>query len=132
MRRLFSSFADGAPGAGLLLMRLVAGGALVARAAMALAAGLALGAAALQAFILVIGVLLIVGLWTPVAAMLAAAIAAWGAFANPGTAGFDVLLSTLGVALALLGPGAWSIDARLFGWKRVEIRRAEAESDPPS
>ena len=117
MRRLFSSFADGAPGAGLLLMRLVAGGALVARAAMALAAGLALGAAALQAFILVIGVLLIVGLWTPVAAMLAAAIAAWGAF---------------GVALALLGPGAWSIDARLFGWKRVEIRRAEAESDPPS
>jgi len=132
MRRLFSSFADGAPGAGLLLMRLVAGGALVARAAMALTAGFALGTAALQAFILVIGVLVIVGLWTPVAAVLAAAIAAWNAFSNPGEAGFDVLLATLGVALALLGPGAWSIDARLFGWKRVEIRRPDGGSEPPS
>ncbi len=132
MRRLFSSFADGAPGAGLLLMRLVAGGALVAPAVMALVAGLALGAAALQAFILAIGVLVIVGLWTPVAAVLTAAIAAWGASSNPGEAAFDVLLAALGVALALLGPGAWSIDARLFGWKRFEIRRDEGESDPPA
>ena len=132
MRRLFSSFADGAPGAGLLLMRLVAGGVLVARAAMALLAGLGLGAAALQAFILVIGVLLIAGLWTPVAAVLAAAIAAWDGFSNPGAAGFDGLLATLGVALALLGPGAWSIDARLFGWKRVEIRRARGGNEPRS
>jgi len=132
MRRLFSSFADGAPGAGLLLMRLVAGGVLVARAAMALLAGLGLGAAALQAFILVIGVLLIAGLWTPVAAVLAAAIAAWDGFSNPGAAGFDGLLATLGVALALLGPGAWSIDARLFGWKRVEIRQARGEDEPGS
>jgi uncharacterized membrane protein YphA (DoxX/SURF4 family) len=113
-------------------MRLVAGGALVARAAMALAAGLALGAAALQAFILVIGVLMIVGLWTPFAAVLAAVIAGWSASSNPGEAGFDLLLATLGVALALLGPGAWSIDARLFGWKRVEIHRAEGGSEPPS
>lgn len=33
-----------------------------------------------------------------------------------------VLLASLGVALALLGPGAWSVDARLYGWKRIEIR----------
>ena len=31
--------------------------------------------------------------------------------------------AALGVCLALLGPGAWSIDARLFGRKRVEIMR---------
>ena len=23
-------------------------------------------------------------------------------------------------ALAMLGPGRWSLDARLFGWKRIE------------
>jgi hypothetical protein len=24
--------------------------------------------------------------------------------------------------LALLGPGAWSIDARLFGWRRIDVQ----------
>jgi hypothetical protein len=32
-----------------------------------------------------------------------------------------ILLGTLGCALAMLGPGAWSIDARLFGRKRIRI-----------
>ena len=33
------------------------------------------------------------------------------------------MLGTLGVALALLGPGGWSVDARLFGWKRIGDRK---------
>jgi hypothetical protein len=32
-----------------------------------------------------------------------------------------VRLGALGAALAMLGPGAWSVDARLFGRKRIEI-----------
>jgi hypothetical protein len=32
-----------------------------------------------------------------------------------------ILLGTLGAALAMLGPGAWSIDARLFGRKYIDI-----------
>jgi putative oxidoreductase len=27
----------------------------------------------------------------------------------------------MGAALAMLGPGAWSVDARLFGRKRIHI-----------
>jgi hypothetical protein len=33
-----------------------------------------------------------------------------------------VLLATLGAALAALGPGAHSVDARLYGRKRIEIQ----------
>jgi hypothetical protein len=31
-----------------------------------------------------------------------------------------LLVATFGAALAMLGPGLWSVDARLFGWKRIE------------
>jgi hypothetical protein len=33
-----------------------------------------------------------------------------------------ILLATQGIALAFLGPGSLSIDARLFGRKRLNIR----------
>jgi len=33
------------------------------------------------------------------------------------------MLAALGAALAMVGPGAWSIDARLFGRKRIDIRK---------
>jgi uncharacterized membrane protein YphA (DoxX/SURF4 family) len=72
-----------------------------------------------------IGILLLIGLWTPVAGALAALDAAWLAFSSPGDARFYILLAALAAALALLGPGAWSVDARLFGWKRIEIRDKE-------
>jgi uncharacterized membrane protein YphA (DoxX/SURF4 family) len=67
------------------------------------------------------GLLLVVGLWTPVAGALVAATQGWKIFLVPGNLWIYILLGTLGAALAMLGPGAWSIDARLFGWKRIEI-----------
>ena len=103
-------------------MRIAAGGALVVRAVAVLAAGPALAAAVFHALLAGVGALLLIGLWTPVVGVLAAVAAGFAAFSNPGDMGFYILLGTLGVALALLGPGAWSVDARLFGWKRVEMR----------
>jgi uncharacterized membrane protein YphA (DoxX/SURF4 family) len=54
--------------------------------------------------------------------VLAAVIEVWLAFSQPGDALTHILLVTLGIALAMVGPGAWSVDARLFGWKRIDIR----------
>ena len=37
-----------------------------------------------------------------------------------------IFLSILAVSVAMLGPGAWSIDARLFGRKRFDSDRTRA------
>ena len=122
MRRLFSTFARGLPGTGLLFMRLVAGIALVARAVAILCSGPRLGPAILQVLAAGAGLSLLAGLWTPIAGALVAVICIWEIFSQPGDLWTNILLGTLCVGLVLLGPGAWSVDARLFGWKRIDIR----------
>ena len=70
----------------------------------------------------VLALLVIAGLWTPIAATLAFIVAMWHAFSGQQDLWACTLIASLGAALALLGPGAWSIDARRFGWKQIEIR----------
>ncbi len=127
MRRLFSNFADGWPGVGLLLMRLVAGTAFVARALTIMRGGPSSAVAAVLPAI-VAGLCLLVGLWTPIAGSFVAGIGLWFASTNVEDPLANLLLATMGAAQALVGPGAWSIDARLFGWKRIDIRDRTKES----
>jgi uncharacterized membrane protein YphA (DoxX/SURF4 family) len=101
-------------------MRSVIGGALVYCASsllinhppslLAIAFGVLIGA----------GILLLAGLWTPVAGTVVALVALWKIFTAPNDRWAYVFAATLSVALAMIGPGAWSLDARLFGWKRID------------
>jgi hypothetical protein len=126
MRRLFSTFADGLPSLGLLLLRVVAGAALILRVA-ELQNRASVPTTAPHVIAAGIGLLLLLGSWTAVAGVLVATIESVIAFSHNGDPWVSVLLASLGVALALLGPGTWSVDARRFGWKRIEIRRPEGK-----
>lgn len=88
---------------------------------MAVRGGPPLGPTILYLLTGVVGLLLLVGLWTPIAGTLLAILASWSALLHPADPLSWILLGSLGAALALLGPGGWSADARLFGWKRVEL-----------
>jgi uncharacterized membrane protein YphA (DoxX/SURF4 family) len=120
VRRLYSTFASGWPGMGLLLMRLVIGCVLVLRASLRLWGDPPPNITITAAILLVAGFLLILGLWTPIVGTSIAVIEAWKILTLPGDRWLWLLLGTVSCALAMLGPGRWSIDARLFGWKRVE------------
>jgi putative oxidoreductase len=65
--------------------------------------------------------LLLIGLWTPVAGVLLALAEIFLAFSHSHDPWIHIVLGALGGALAMLGPGAWSVDARLFGRKRIQI-----------
>ena len=72
-----------------------------------------------------VGLALLIGLWTPIAGSLVGVFSLWSAVSHKGDLWADILLATMGATLALVGPGAWSLDARLFGWKRIDISERE-------
>jgi len=128
LRRLYSTFAGGWPGTGLLLMRLVIGCVLVVRAGLWLWGDPPLNITIPAAILQIAGFLLMLGLWTPIVGTSVAVIEAWKILTLPGDRWLWLLLGTVSGALAMLGPGRWSIDARLFGWKRVEAPPRKSSS----
>ena len=101
-------------------MRLVIGGALAYRASFLLMSDPPALLAVASILLIGAAILLVVGLWTPIAGTIVAVIEVWKIFAVPSDAWTYLFAATLAAALAMIGPGAWSLDARFFGWKRID------------
>jgi uncharacterized membrane protein YphA (DoxX/SURF4 family) len=65
------------------------------------------------------GILLLAGMWTPIAGGIIAVIEFWIALTKPGDPWIPLFLATFGGTIAMIGPGAFSLDARLFGRKHI-------------
>ena len=123
MHRLFSTFARGWPGVGLLLIRTVAGGSLIINGVEELRSGQMPHSALFGLFAIADGALLLAGLWTPIGGFLVIAISMFEILVQHHNPYPGILLGGIGGALALVGPGALSVDAWLFGLKRIDLEK---------
>lgn len=102
------------------MQRLLAGGALLYYGAINLSAAPTHFELAVPQIVgAACGILIVAGLWTPLAGTVAAAVEVWIALAHPKDMWTSAVLAVLGASLAMIGPGAWSVDARLFGRKQI-------------
>lgn len=136
LQRFFPSFPGGWRGVALLLLRIALGlpvviqGSLYLREPGATVAGFAAGAVSV-----VSGSLVSAGLFTPYAgtAMAAECAAVWLALVPTPVLFHTVVSSMLAIAILqaviLLGPGAYSVDARLFGRREIIIPPAIPRND---
>lgn len=112
VQRLFSMFPTAGPGVGLLLLRLAVALPLVLDAADP-------GPLAPTGLAWLVAVLLGAGLMTPILAVGAAALHVVRIGVDPLMASMLAPHVLAAAAVALLGPGAYSIDARRFGRRLV-------------
>ena len=118
MQRLFSTFPCGLPGAGLILLRAAVAIPLLYAALLTVASS---STSILEVVSAGAAILLLIGLWTPVAGALLAVAELSLAALHPGEQWTHVHFATMAAALAMLGPGGCSLDARLFGRKQIQI-----------
>lgn len=130
LHRLFSGFLGGWQGVALLLLRIVFSLSLLIQADFYLQRAGAAGGSVLVGLLAVAsGALLLVGFLTPIAGCLvgAGAVAIMLSLLPACTPSlFDsktavIFAGTMLVELILLGPGAFSVDARLFGRRKIII-----------
>ena len=136
LQRAFTSFPSGWVAVALLVLRVVVGTSAMVEATLAVSGAhspLILVTAALAALA---GLALVLGLLTPIASALIAAEAATILLCmkvvvlqllNSRMALFEFVV--MAAALAILGPGAASIDARLFGRREVAISEDHRPND---
>jgi putative oxidoreductase len=121
MQRLFSAFPNSWPGAGLLVLRVAAATPLLLGSIPFLEISGDIRFLWFRIAAAICSALLLTGTWTPVAGaaqvILELLLAVLGA--SPGET--HLTQAAIGVSLCFLGPGAWSIDARLYGHKHIDL-----------
>lgn len=122
LSRLLSPFPRGAAGTGLLMLRFTISGTLIMQGQRYFSASRILfdeawlsGAAAY-----LLGLALLIGIFTRTSAVLTAL----GATSLQCCAQPSLVLAATSISLALTGPGAFSVDACLFGFREVVIPQA--------
>jgi uncharacterized membrane protein YphA (DoxX/SURF4 family) len=136
---MFSMFPDGWPGAGLLLLRTAAGAGLIAQGIAYFEDGREMGlpTIAVAVFAIAVGALLLTGCLTRFAAAVAVVggmlsvffretTPHFGLFETPTTSALAIVIAA---ALICLGPGAFSVDASLFGRREVIIPKNVHDTD---
>jgi putative oxidoreductase len=119
LQRLFSNFANGWPGRGLLFQRGLTA-AVLTTCVVSRVTEASWSAALPELIAAGLGIFILVGLWTPFVGTLVGLTEVWILLSRPTGSWIPLILTTLGFTLAMIGPGAWSVDARLFGRKRIE------------
>ena len=134
MRSPYSTFPARWQGLGLLLLRSALGVTLIVQSASALvdSQGLTVGAWAGCLLELASGTSLLIGFLTPAAVIFAVLVhvgigLSWfpvpaDVFLKSGPLTADLVI--MAIACAFLGPGAFSLDARLFGRRKIIIPRS--------
>jgi len=127
VQRLFSTFPQGAPGVAILVLRLSAAGQMY----LSYTAG-RFDSIWVAAPALVLSGALILGFVTP--------IAAWGSAAwhcasifllgDLTSAPHAAVAAATAAAIAVLGPGAYSVDSRLFGRRLVDLSKTDDSTRP--
>lgn len=122
MQRLFATFPDGQPGAALLLLRLSLAGILVFHSATYWEGPPSVWVSAACDCI---GLLLTLGLFTPFIAIASSVVGAaallFGRGFDPVTGSFVLAVMA---ALGMLGAGAYSLDARIYGRREVVVGKS--------
>jgi putative oxidoreductase len=120
LQRLFSTFASGCPGVGLAVQRVVTSIALTTLAMERLTDASQIASSIPEIVGASAGMLLLVGFCTPFAGAVVVGAQLWAMLSHTESRAIGLILLTLGGTIAMIGPGAWSVDARLFGRKHIE------------
>jgi putative oxidoreductase len=114
-------FPNGWPGRGLLLLRFVAGILLIHDGIIGPLISPPWEAIAMRSIAAGAGIFILAGFCTPIAGVVVVLVELGAVLSRADSLRGSLVLASLGAALAMLGPGVRSIDARLFGRKRIEI-----------